>query len=97
VNAFARINIPFGAALTKPAALPEGARRSLDDPFAEKPTPYKAYAFAFVVGVLVVAWFLGRLDGFLPEGARSTAVLHKPSASAPTTAPTVSVVPSAHR
>lgn len=36
VNARARINIPFGTALTQLAKLPEGAERALTDPYAEK-------------------------------------------------------------
>lgn len=52
VNARARINIPFGTALTRMARLPEGAERSLGDPYAEKPTPWKLY---LVLGVLFAA------------------------------------------
>jgi hypothetical protein len=36
VNARARINVAFGGSLTKLASLPEGAVRSLEDPFADK-------------------------------------------------------------
>lgn len=36
VNARARINIPFGTALTHLARLPEGAERAMVDPYAEK-------------------------------------------------------------
>jgi hypothetical protein len=77
VNALARINIPFGAALTGLAVLPEGASRSLRDPFAEKHRPWRFYAF---VGVLLVAggaWFLGKLDLYLPERAKVVHVLHR--------------------
>lgn len=35
VNARAQINLPFGASLTQVAKLPEGASRSLEDPFAD--------------------------------------------------------------
>ncbi|HZX32206.1 MAG TPA: hypothetical protein VFF03_12710 [Rhodocyclaceae bacterium] len=52
VNARARINIPFGTALTRMARLPEGAERSLGDPYAEKRTPWKLY---LVLGALFVA------------------------------------------
>ncbi|MGE5492633.1 MAG: hypothetical protein ACM31P_15260 [Actinomycetota bacterium] len=52
VNARARINIPFGTALTRMARLPEGAERSLGDPYAEKRTPWKLYLF---LGALFVA------------------------------------------
>jgi Na+(H+)/acetate symporter ActP len=43
VNSRARINIPFGAALTATARLPEGAERALVDPFAEKKQPWGLY------------------------------------------------------
>src|SRR5205085_2895114 len=36
VNGRARINVPFGRALTSMAALPPGASRALHDPFADK-------------------------------------------------------------
>lgn len=40
VNTRAKINVPFGAALTGLARLPAGAKRSLADPFAEKKRPW---------------------------------------------------------
>ena len=52
VNALARINVPFGGALTGVAALPAGASRSLRDPFAEKKTPWGFYVFVAVLLVL---------------------------------------------
>ncbi len=55
VNARARINIPFGTALTRMARLPEGAKRSLRDPYAEKRSPWKLYLlFAILVAALLV-------------------------------------------
>ena len=49
INARARINIPFGAALTKLAALPPGSSRQLTDPFAEKKRPWKTWLVILVV------------------------------------------------
>lgn len=40
VNARARINLPFGRSLTGVAALPADAKRTLQDPYAEKPSPW---------------------------------------------------------
>jgi hypothetical protein len=40
VNIRARINIPFGASLTGVAALPAGSKRSIQDPYAEKSSPW---------------------------------------------------------
>jgi len=54
VNARARINIPFGTALTQLAALPPGAERSLADPYAEPATPWKGV----VIGLLILAGLL---------------------------------------
>ena len=92
VNAFARINVPFGAALTKPATLPAGARRILDDPFEEKRRPYGRYFAAFAIIVLAIAWTAGMLDALLPQRARASAVLH---GSAPAPATSVKPPPSA--
>jgi hypothetical protein len=81
VNAFARINVPFGGALTKVAELPKGARRVLDDPFAVRRPPYAAYLAGLLLLVATATWAAGKLDGFLPEPARSTTILHLPSPS----------------
>jgi hypothetical protein len=76
VNAFARINIPFGGALTQTATLPPGAQRLLDDPFAEKRTPYRRYVTIVVVLLLALLWVSGRGDELLPEGARFHTFVH---------------------
>ncbi|WP_051306753.1 hypothetical protein [Massilia alkalitolerans] len=52
VNARARINIPFGTALTRMARLPDGAERSLRDPYAAQRASWKFY---LVLGMLVAA------------------------------------------
>jgi hypothetical protein len=60
VNSRARINIPFGTALTALARIPEGAERSLSDPYAEKRTPWRTYlALAILVMLMAVAWRTG--------------------------------------
>lgn len=58
INARARINIPFGTSLTQVAELPEGAERSLSDPYAEKQTPWGLYGL-LLVALVVAAWQLG--------------------------------------
>ncbi len=60
VNARARINIPFGTSLTSLASLPEGANRSLFDPFAEKKTvwPYYVLILAAILA-LAALWYFG--------------------------------------
>ena len=53
VNAKAKMNVPFGGALTGVAALPPGATFSAADAYAEKPSVWpKLLLFAFVV------WFI---------------------------------------
>ncbi|HEV2435591.1 MAG TPA: hypothetical protein VG077_06295 [Verrucomicrobiae bacterium] len=53
VNAKARMNVPFGGALTGVAALPPGSTFSAADKYAEKPSVWpKLLLFAFVV------WFI---------------------------------------
>jgi hypothetical protein len=66
VNARARINIPFGGALTGVATLPAGSSRSLSDPFAEKKRPWKTVLVLVVLAaVLVELWRRGLLAGLL--------------------------------
>ena len=61
VNTRARINIPFGTALTQIAKLPEGAERALTDPYAEKKTPWGTYLLllAIVLGAVGYVYFAG--------------------------------------
>ncbi len=75
VNAMAKINIPFGAALTQVARLPRGSKRELRDPFAEKKRPWKTYLFLIALLVLAAAWYLGYLDAHLPVQVRIKSLL----------------------
>ena len=60
VNTRARMNIPFGTALTGVASLPPGAERSLFDPFAERKRPWKLYATLFAIVILIfILWYEG--------------------------------------
>lgn len=83
INGRARVNVAFGAALTDLAALPPGAKRSLDDPYADKRTPWRAYTFLIGLVLLAGTWYVGRLDRYLPHPVKSTTVL---GSSAPSTA-----------
>lgn len=60
INARVRINIPFGGSLTGLAGLPEGAHRSLADPFAEE-RPIWPYWLLIAAGVcaLIGLWYVG--------------------------------------
>jgi hypothetical protein len=75
LNAPGRINVPFGASLTRTAELPPGSRREMSDPFAEKPRPWGLWIFLAVLLLGAGAWYLGKLDAYLPTSATSVSVL----------------------
>ena len=78
VNAKAKMNVPFGTSLTQIAVLPPGSQRDLVDPFAEKKKPWGLYVTLLVIAAvlfLALGWYLGKLDGSLPQKFKSTAVL----------------------
>jgi hypothetical protein len=77
VNAFARMNVPFGAALTKTAELPKNAVRLLDDPFAEKAPHYRRWVILALVVLIAVLWGMGKLDWLLPTQAQCATLLHR--------------------
>jgi hypothetical protein len=85
INSRAKVNVAFGAAMTELAKLPKGAQRSLDDPFADKRTPWRRWVVLAVLVVLAGTWYAGKLDKFLPEAIRSLTVLgkHAPGYKAP--------------
>jgi hypothetical protein len=82
INGRARVNVTFGAALTDLAALPPGAKRSLDDPYADKRTPWRFYTFLIGLVLLAGTWYVGRLDRYLPHQVKSTTVLGSSAPSA---------------
>lgn len=81
VNAQARINVPLGARLTSVAKLPEGARRDLTDPFAERPFPWWIVALLVLLGVAGLTWWYGWADHWLPANVRRTHVAAEVGAS----------------
>ena len=101
VNSRAKINVPFGASLTKVAALPPGAQRDLVDPFAEKKNPWPKVLVitALVLYVLyrLLLFSYGVLDrmGYIDEwthgwlrGPKTTLKATQPAAAAPAPAAT---------
>ncbi len=69
VNARASINIAFGSSLTATATLPDGAQRSLEDPFADKKRPWGLYlALLAIVVVVAVLWSQGYLADWFGSG-----------------------------
>jgi len=75
INGRARINVAFGAAMTELSKLPPGSTRRLDDPFADKKTPWKRWVFLVLILALGGAWYLGKLDEYLPDRVTSVQVL----------------------
>ncbi len=75
INSRARINVAFGAAMTELARLPPGSQRSIDDPYADKRTPWKRWVFLILLLVLAGSWYVGKLDDYLPEKATSIGVM----------------------
>ena len=63
VNAKAKMNVPFGGALTGVAALPPGSQRDLIDPFAEKKSPWPKVMV--VVLLLIVAYLVLNKLGYI--------------------------------
>jgi hypothetical protein len=55
VNGNVRINIPFGAQLTRLATVPLTARRIVGDPYAERSRPWGAW-LALIVTLALAAW-----------------------------------------
>jgi len=54
INGRVRMNVPFGGSLTSVAALPKGAKATMDDPFAEKPAVWpKMVLFLILIGFVV--------------------------------------------
>jgi len=82
INGRARVNVAFGAAMTELPRLPKNSKRTLDDPYADKRTPWKRWVV--LVGLLLLAgsWYVGKLDRWIPDAIRSTTVLgkHAPAA-----------------
>jgi uncharacterized membrane protein YcaP (DUF421 family) len=63
VNARVRINVAFGSSLTKVAVLPMGSIRKLEDPFADKKSPWPKVII--VIMILAGLLYLLNLQGLL--------------------------------
>jgi hypothetical protein len=67
VNARAKINLPFGASLTRVAALPPGSARDFTDPFAETHKGRNRFiALLIVAAGLWAAWYFGAVERVAP-------------------------------
>jgi hypothetical protein len=56
VNGRVKVNIPFGTSLTARAVLPAGAQRTLDDPFAEKKSPWPTIIVVLLLLAAAAIW-----------------------------------------
>jgi hypothetical protein len=78
VNTRARINVAFGASMTALAKRPPGsAAPALDDPYADKKSPWKLWAALIVIVLVAGMWCAGKLDKWLPNSVDSVKVLGK--------------------
>jgi hypothetical protein len=77
VNAKAKMNVPFGGALTGVATLPSGSQRDLVDPFAEKKSPWPKI-IALVI-LLVVACAILNNMGFIYDWTNGRLGTERPS------------------
>jgi hypothetical protein len=68
VNGRVRINLPLGTALTDRAALPAGARRVLEDPYADKAARRRRRLLWLLVALAAVALGAARVLGQWPFG-----------------------------
>ena len=99
VNTRARINIPFGGALTGVASLPKGAKRTYQDPYADKKSPWPKVLFWVVVFSIIggVGYSSGWFDRFLnpqDETSSETAILIEDETISGNTTVNVTVVES---
>jgi hypothetical protein len=68
VNGRVRINLPLGAAFTARASLPPGARRILEDPYADRRARRRRRLLALALGLAVAALVAARILGRWPFG-----------------------------
>lgn len=67
VNARARINIPFGTALTSVATIPPNAQRDLFDPYADdRSFQRKTIIVLIIAALLAAAWYFGLVERVFP-------------------------------
>ena len=67
MNGRVKVNIPFGTSLTHAAELPAGSESTLDDPFAEKPSPWPKIltGLAIIAAVLWGVWRFNLADTYI--------------------------------
>ncbi|GAA4325711.1 hypothetical protein GCM10023144_08330 [Pigmentiphaga soli] len=97
INGRMKVNVRLGGSLSQTAHVPDNAKRSLNDPFAESHgKAYTLWTLAIIVVLAVLAWRAGLLDPVLPASMRTTppAAPAAPAAGAPpATAPAPAPAP----
>ena len=90
INGRMKVNVPLGASLSQTAQIPAGAKRSLQDPFADRKGVGTWFATALVViGLAALVWRTGLVDPYLTPALRhNPATTATPPAAAPAPAPT---------
>jgi hypothetical protein len=92
INARARINIPFGASLTKVSKLPKNARVDVTDPYQDGRSPMGFYLFlVFIICGAAILWDMGLLKQWL----NLDSLTPPPAVEAPATPPEAPVAPPA--
>ena len=81
INSRAKMNVPFGEALTSVAKLPAGSDRILKDPYSDRKRSWILYLVIFLLLLLSGSWFFGKLDTFLPESFKASKVLVRESST----------------
>ncbi len=74
INSRALLNIPLGASLTLTAKIPKGSKLDRNDMFEQKKRPWKLYFITAVIIALGAAWYMGKLDSYLPSYIQSTVI-----------------------
>ena len=94
VNGRMKVNVPLGASLSQTAHIPAGAKRSFQDPFADRKGVGTWFGTALaVLAVLTLVWRTGLLDQYLAPSLRHdpapTVLLSAtvPATAVPATAP----------
>jgi hypothetical protein len=88
INTVAKMNVPFGASLTDLPKLPAGAERSLEDPYAEKRSPWPRLIVLLIV--LAIAYAVLNSFGLIHEwtgGRLGKAPAEPATVAAPADAP----------
>jgi hypothetical protein len=94
INGRVKINIPFGTSLTAAAKLPPGSERTMEDPYAEKKTPWGLYLFILLLlaaGAYGIRWHHNHNDGYYFWQTKPA--VEAPAAPAPTAAPAATPAP----